>query len=59
MYEKKITDLMKQLQDERARSESAEQQLDLMKEQLTGLQELMQVDHLYWNALFSFEDINL
>ncbi|XP_060184527.1 kinesin-like protein KIN-UC isoform X1 [Lycium barbarum] len=43
MYEKKITDLMKQLQDERARSESAEQQLELMKEQLTGLQELLQL----------------
>lgn len=42
MYEKKITDLMKQVQDERACSESAEQQLELMKEQLTGLQELMQ-----------------
>ncbi|PHU00098.1 Armadillo repeat-containing kinesin-like protein 1 [Capsicum chinense] len=42
MYEKKITDLMKQLQDERAHSESAEQQLELMKEELTGRQELMQ-----------------
>ncbi|XP_055829931.1 kinesin-like protein KIN-UC isoform X1 [Solanum dulcamara] len=42
MHEKKITDLMKQLQDERARCESAEQQLELTKEQLTGLQELMQ-----------------
>ncbi|KAJ8551678.1 hypothetical protein K7X08_021693 [Anisodus acutangulus] len=42
MYERKITDLMKQLQDERARSENAEQQLERMKEQLTGLQELMQ-----------------
>ncbi|XP_047256689.1 kinesin-like protein KIN-UC isoform X2 [Capsicum annuum] len=43
MYEKKITDLMKQLQDERAHSESAEQQLELMKEELTGRQELMQI----------------
>ncbi|KAH0747299.1 hypothetical protein KY285_008956 [Solanum tuberosum] len=42
MYEKKITDLMKQLQDEHARSESAEQQLELMKEQSTVLQELME-----------------
>ncbi|MCD7455401.1 hypothetical protein HAX54_028050 [Datura stramonium] len=42
MYEKKIADLMKQLLDERTRSESAEQQLELMKEQLTDLQELMQ-----------------
>ncbi|KAM3283007.1 kinesin-like protein KIN-UC isoform X1 [Capsicum chacoense] len=42
MYEKKITDLMKQLQDERAHSESAEQQLELMKEEITGRQELMQ-----------------
>ncbi|CAN4114988.1 unnamed protein product [Withania somnifera] len=42
MYEKKLNDLMKQLQDECARSESAEEQLELMKEQLTGLQELMQ-----------------
>ncbi|KAK4367067.1 hypothetical protein RND71_014947 [Anisodus tanguticus] len=42
MYEKKITDLMKQLQDERDHSESAEQELELMKEQLTGLQESMQ-----------------
>lgn len=53
MHEKKITDLMKQLQDERTRSESAEQQLELTKEQLPGLQELIQVDHLYRNALFS------
>lgn len=42
MYEKKITDLLKQLQDEHARSESAEQQLELMKEQSTVLQELME-----------------
>ncbi|XP_004250053.1 kinesin-like protein KIN-UC isoform X1 [Solanum lycopersicum] len=42
MHEKKITDLMKQLQDERTRSESAEQQLELTKEQLPGLQELIQ-----------------
>ncbi|XP_006361681.1 armadillo repeat-containing kinesin-like protein 1 isoform X1 [Solanum tuberosum] len=42
MYEKKITDLMKQLQDEHTRSESAEQQLELMKEQSTVLQELME-----------------
>lgn len=44
---------MKQLEDERAHSENAQQQLELMKEQLTGLEELMQVHHLNWNALFA------
>ncbi|XP_009588080.1 kinesin-like protein KIN-UC isoform X2 [Nicotiana tomentosiformis] len=41
-YEEKIADLLKQLQDEHDRSESAQQQLELMKEQLTGVEELMQ-----------------
>ncbi|XP_070001732.1 kinesin-like protein KIN-UC isoform X1 [Nicotiana tabacum] len=53
-YEKKIADLMKQLEDERAHSENAQQQLELMKEQLTGLEELMQ-HHLKQTSIYQKE----
>ncbi|KAK3025908.1 hypothetical protein RJ639_042381 [Escallonia herrerae] len=46
MYEKKIGELMKQLEDERARSESAEEQLDVMKKLLSDQQKLMQDDQM-------------
>ncbi|CAK9159671.1 unnamed protein product [Ilex paraguariensis] len=42
MYEKKIAELMNQLDDERARSESAEQQLDEMKKLLSDHQKSKQ-----------------
>lgn len=43
MYEKKIEDLTKQLEDEHARLESAEEQLDEAKNLLSGHQKSMQV----------------
>ncbi|XWS75191.1 hypothetical protein CRYUN_Cryun01aG0064100 [Craigia yunnanensis] len=42
MYEKKIAELIKQLEVERARSESAEEQLDAMKKLSGDLQKLIQ-----------------
>ncbi|CAL5443546.1 unnamed protein product [Camellia sinensis] len=46
MYEKKIAELMKQLEEQQARSESAEEQLDVMKKLLSDHQKSMQVNHL-------------
>lgn len=43
IYEKKIAELVKQLQDEHARFEVAEEQLDLAKRLLTDHQKTMQV----------------
>ncbi|CAL5439247.1 unnamed protein product [Camellia sinensis] len=42
MYEKKIAELMKQLEEQQARSESAEEQLDVMKKLLSDHQKSMQ-----------------
>lgn len=43
MYEKKIAELMKQLEVERAKSESAEEQLDAMKKLSDEHKKLIQV----------------
>jgi kinesin family member 5 len=43
MYEKKIAELVKQSQDEHARFEGAEQQLDLAKRLLSDHQNSIQV----------------
>ncbi|XP_028084134.1 kinesin-like protein KIN-UC [Camellia sinensis] len=43
MYEKKITELMKQLEEQQAHSESAEEQLDVMKKLLSDHQKSMQI----------------
>lgn len=43
MYEKKIAELTKQIEDERSRSESVEEQLDLMKKLLSENQKSIQV----------------
>lgn len=43
MYEKKIAELIKQIEDEHARSESVEEQLDLMKKLLSENQKSIQV----------------
>lgn len=43
MYEEKISKLMKQLEDEHARSGSTEDQLDAMKKLLTDGQKTIQV----------------
>lgn len=43
MYEEKISKLMKQLEDEHARSGSTEHQLDAMKKLLTDGQKTIQV----------------
>ena len=43
MYEKKIMELTKQLEDEHTRSEAAEEQLDLANKLLTDYQCSMQV----------------
>uniref|UniRef100_A0A5B7C3W1 Protein ARMADILLO REPEAT KINESIN1 n=1 Tax=Davidia involucrata TaxID=16924 RepID=A0A5B7C3W1_DAVIN len=42
MYEKKISELMKQLEDEHAHSENAEEQLDMMKKLLSDHQKSLQ-----------------
>ncbi|CAL5363448.1 unnamed protein product [Camellia sinensis] len=42
MYEKKIAELMKQLEEQQAHSESAEEQLDVMKKLLSDHQKTMQ-----------------
>ncbi|CAL5363445.1 unnamed protein product [Camellia sinensis] len=42
MYEKKIAELMKQLEEQQAHSESAEEQLDVMKKLLSDHQKSMQ-----------------
>jgi len=47
MYEKKITKLIKQIDDERASSESAQEQLDLMKKLLSEHQMSIQVSTLW------------
>ena len=46
MYEEKISKLMKQLEDEHARSQSTEDQLDAMKKLLTDGQKTIQVHYL-------------
>lgn len=52
MYEKKIADLMKQLENECARSDNAEEQLERMKKRLSDAEKSLQVDHhLYSKAL--------
>ena len=43
MYEEKIAELIKQLGDERARSETAEEQLDAIKILLTDSEQKIQV----------------
>lgn len=43
MYEKKISELIKQMEDERAQFESVEEQLDLMKKLLSENQKSIQV----------------
>lgn len=44
MYEKKIAELIKQVEDEHARLEGAEEQLDLANKLLSDQQHLMQVN---------------
>ncbi|XP_041022591.1 kinesin-like protein KIN-UC isoform X4 [Juglans microcarpa x Juglans regia] len=46
MYEKKISELIKQIEDERAQSESVEEQLDLMKKLLSENQKSIQNHHM-------------
>lgn len=46
MYEKKIADLMKQLEDEQAHFRRVDKQL--MKEQLDDLQNSLQVDQIFY-----------
>ncbi|KAF5467065.1 hypothetical protein F2P56_016929 [Juglans regia] len=46
MYEKKISELIKQIEDERAQSESVEEQLDLMKKLLSESQKSIQNHHM-------------
>lgn len=46
MYEKKIAELIKQLGDERARYETAGEQLDVIKKLLSESQQKIQVRHL-------------
>ncbi|KAL2539788.1 Armadillo/beta-catenin repeat family protein/kinesin motor family protein [Abeliophyllum distichum] len=43
MYEKKIADLMKQLANEHARSDNAEEQIEWMKKQLSDTEKSMQI----------------
>lgn len=45
MYEKKIAELMKQLEDEKAHSGSVEEQLNAMKKLLSDQEKLMQVNY--------------
>lgn len=45
MYEKKITELIKDLEDERARSERAEEKVEAMKKHLSDTQKSIQVDY--------------
>lgn len=47
MYEKKITELIKQLEDERARSEGAEEQVDVMKKLLNDHEKSMKVNYFF------------
>lgn len=47
MYEKKIADLMKQLEDEQAHFRSVDKQQQRMKEQLDDLQNSLQVDQIF------------
>lgn len=60
MYEKKIADLMKQLENECARSDNAEEQLERMKKRLSDAEKSLQVDHhLYSKALKRYDYIRL
>lgn len=47
MYEKKITELIKQLEIEHARSEGAEEQVDIMKKLISDNQKSIEVFTLY------------
>ncbi|CAA2995254.1 kinesin KIN-UC isoform X1 [Olea europaea subsp. europaea] len=52
MYEKKIADLMKQLENECARSDNAEEQLERMKKQLSDAEKSLQMENAgYQRAL--------
>ena len=59
MYEKKIAELMKQLNEERGHSASAEEQLDAMKKVISDHQKSMQVNSLskYGKDKFFFTSI--
>lgn len=47
MYEDKIADLMKQMEDEKVRLRNAEEETERMKEQLADVQVLLQVHSTY------------
>lgn len=47
MYEKKIAELIKQLEIERGRSETAEEQLDVVKNLISDQQKSIKVPKLY------------
>ncbi|KAL2555544.1 Armadillo/beta-catenin repeat family protein/kinesin motor family protein [Forsythia ovata] len=52
MYEKKIADLMKQLENEHARSDNAEEQIEWMKKQISDAEKSMQMENTgYQRAL--------
>lgn len=60
MYEKKIADLMKQLENECACSDNAEEQLERMQKRLIDTEKSLQVDHhLYSKALKRYDLICL
>lgn len=48
MYEKKITELIKQLEFERARSESAGEQVDIMKKLISDNEKSIKVLSYIW-----------
>ena len=54
MYEKKIAELVKQLQDEHTRFEGAEEQLDLAKRVLSDHQNSIQVTLLSLNKKLGY-----
>lgn len=56
MYEKKIGELAKQLEDEQTRCESAEQQLEVIKKRLSDHQMSIQVNYLIY--LYTHTHIN-
>lgn len=62
MYEKKITELIKQLEIEHARSEGAEEQVDTMKKLISDNQKSIEVFTLYvqyWNGFYVLFSISL
>lgn len=49
MYEEKIADLMKKIEDENAQKSSAEDEMERMKKQVADFQVLLEVNYLQIN----------